>query len=70
MIAGFCLGAKPSFYAPIRSKKVRISVRHFIVNPYAPNWIYIIEYQPVQLLNILIAIDCKLNFVSLLTLLL
>jgi hypothetical protein len=37
MIAGFCFDAKPPFYASISNKKVRISVRHFTVNPYAPN---------------------------------
>lgn len=48
MIAGFCFGAKLPFYAPISNKKVRISVRQFLVIPYAPILIYLIEYQPVQ----------------------
>jgi hypothetical protein len=37
MIAGFSFGIKTPFYVPIRNKKVRISVRHFPINLYAPN---------------------------------
>jgi mRNA deadenylase 3'-5' endonuclease subunit Ccr4 len=65
MIAGFCFGPNPHFMHQFAKKSAYFG-RHFSVTTYAPNWIYVIDYQLFIWINILIAIDCKLDFVSLL----